>query len=243
MDEIPVLCTIWDVPLRVKPAILANFVGLWGLMAWLAGRGRPHRSWSRRLATGALTTLALFAADIGHALAHIVSARYAGAPMDEIVLSEGMPRTLYHDNDVPPRAPRLRALGGPVYSALGLLVSTILRWLAPQGSATHEVAGWSCLGHGLILTGSLVPLPIVDGGTILKWTLVEKGATPDEADRTVRKANGILGAAATVAGLAVATAPSPSGRPQGSAMRRWLPALGLLAVGGIGIATALDKIR
>jgi hypothetical protein len=38
-------------------------------------------------------------------------------------------------------------------------------------------------------------------------------------------------------------APTRSDQPQGSALRRWLPALGLLAAGGIGIAAAMDKIR
>lgn len=45
-----------------------------------------------------------------------------------------------------------------------------------------EVADCSSVGHGLILTGSLAPLPIVDGGSLLKWTLVERGRTPAEAD-------------------------------------------------------------
>jgi hypothetical protein len=240
MDETPILCMVGGVPLKAKPAILANFLGLWGLMAWRAGRYRPQRSLWHRLAFGALSTLALFAADIGHALAHIVSARHAGAPMDEILLSQGMPRTLYHDDNVPPRAHRLRALGGPVYSALGLALSALLRWLAPRDSSLHELAGWSCLGHGLILSGSLVPLPIVDGGTILKWTLVERGATPQEADRTIRRVNGALGVAATGAGLALAIAPGPEQR---QTLRRWLPVAGLLTAGAIGFAAALDKIR
>lgn len=240
MDDAPVLLAVSDVPVKVKPAMLANVLGLWGLMTWLAGRGRLQQSWGRRLGFGALATLALFVADVGHALAHIVSARAAGAPMDEILLSEGMPRTLYHDNDVPPRAHRLRALGGPVYSALGLTLSALLRWLAPCDSSLRELAGWSCLGHGLILSGSLIPLPIVDGGTLLKWTLVEKGATPQQADHTIRQVNGVLGLSAAVAGFAVAVAPGPL---RGSLLRRWLPAAGLLAAGGIGIAAALGRIR
>jgi hypothetical protein len=180
---------------------------------------------------GALSTLALLAADVGHAMAHIVSARYAGAPMDEIFLSEGMPRTIYYDNDVPPHVHQLRAVGGPIYSATGLLASLGLRRLAPCASIGHEVASWAALGHGFILAGSLVPLPIVDGGTLLKWTLVERGQTPDEADKVVRQAGLSTGAAAAATGAALAT------------QRRWLPAAGLLAGGAIAIAVALDKLH
>lgn len=238
MSKPPTLFTVWGTPIKVKPAILANLLGLWGLLSWLAGRGRPERPWPVRLLAGALSTVALLAADIGHAMAHIVSARYAGAPMDEIVLSEGMPRTLYYDNDVPPRVHRLRALGGPVYSAVGLLTSLILRALAPRGSLIREVAGWSSLGHGLILGGSLVPLPFVDGGTLLKWTLVEQGRTEEEADEVIRQIDLGLGAATATAGVALAaTGRGLPTRP------RWLAALGLIAGGAIAIAAARGRIQ
>jgi hypothetical protein len=230
--------TIWNTAIRVRPAILAYLFGLWGLQAWLAGRGHPERPWPVRILVGLLSTIAMMAADLGHAVAHIFSARYAGAPMDEILLSEGMPRTLYYDNDVPPRVHRLRALGGPIYSVVGLAISCLVRGLAPRGSWVREIAGWSCLGHGFILGGSLVPLPIVDGGTLLKWTLVERGRTAEQADEVVRQVDLSLGTALTATGVALAAA----GRQQPPA-RRWLPVLGLLAAGAIGIAAGRGKIR
>jgi hypothetical protein len=187
---------------------------------------------------GLLSTLVMMVADLGHAMAHIFSARYAGAPMDEILLSEGMPRTLYYNNDVPPRVHRLRALGGPIYNVVGLAISCLLRFLAPPGSWVREVAGWSCLGHGFILGGSLFPLPVVDGGSVLKWTLVERGRTPEQADEIVRQVDLSLGTALTATGVALAAA----GRQQ-TAARRWLPVLGLLAAGAIGIAAGRGKIR
>lgn len=230
-QDTPTLFTIWGTPIKANPIVLANLLGLWGLTSWLAGRRQPGRPWTVRLLIGFLSTLALMAADFGHAIAHIVSARYAGAPMDEIQISAGMPRTIYYDNDVPPHAHRLRALGGPVFSTLGLLLSLLLRCLTPRGSTMRELSNWSCLGHGLILGGSLMPLPIVDGGTILKWTLVEQGRSPDEADQVVKQASLSVGAAATTTGVMLA------------ARRRWLPALGFVAAGAIAIAAALDRIR
>ena len=41
-------------------------------------------------------------------------------------------------------------------------------------------------------TISLLPIPGIDGGPILKWSLVERGMTNQEADEVVRKANGPL---------------------------------------------------
>lgn len=238
VKDTPIAFSVWGTPVKVNPAILANLLGLWGLLSWLAGRHRPERPWFLRVVIGFLSTVALLIADLGHAMAHIISARHAGAPMDEIQISAGMPRTVYFDNEVPPSVHRLRASGGPVYSALGLLTSLGLRALSPSGSALREVADWSCLGHGFIFLGSLVPLPFVDGGTLVKWTLVEQGRTPSEADEAVRQVDLALGLSATATGLALAAA----GRRR-SGRQRWLPALGLIAGGAVAILAALDKIR
>ena len=229
---------VWGTAIRVKPAVLANLLGLWGLAAWLAGRGHPERPWPLRVLVGLLSTVAMIVADFGHAMAHIASARYAGAPMDEILISEGMPRTLYYDNDVPPRAHAVRALGGPIFSAVGLALSCLVRGLAPQRSLVREVAGWSCLGHGFIFGGALAPLPIVDGGSILKWTLVERGRTPEQADEVIAQVDLSLGAALTATGVALAATSR-----QESPARRWLPALGLIAAGAIAIASGRGRFR
>ena len=150
--------------------------------------------------------------------------------MDKIDLTSGMPRTVYYDQAVPPRAHILRALGGPLYSALGLVLSLVIRSLLPRKTIAHEVAGRSSIGHGLIFAGSLAPLPIVDGGSILKWSLVESGRSPTEADQVVEQAGIATGIAACTAGAALA------------ARRRWLPAAGLLAAGLISFAAAKRKI-
>jgi hypothetical protein len=230
-DREAALITVLGTPVYAKPAILANMLGLWGLLTWLSGRRPPVRPWPIRLAVAALSTMALLAADLGHAMAHIVSARMAGAPMDRIELSSGMPRTLYLEDDVPPDIHRQRALGGPIFNACGLAASLTLHGLTPRDSVTHEVSGWSSLGHGLLLVGSLAPLPMVDGGSILKWTLVKRGNSLEDADGVVRQADLALGASLAATGIALA------------ARRRWLPAVGLIAVGGIAVAAGLGKLR
>jgi hypothetical protein len=218
-------------PIKVKPGFFANLLALWAGMSWQAGRAQPKRGILARILIGGLSAGALLWADFGHALAHSLSARYAGAPMDEIQLSSGMPRTVYYDDDVPPRAHMARASGGPIFSFLGLSLSLVMRALSPRDSSIREVANWSSVGHGLILVGSLAPLPIVDGGVLLKWSLVESGRTPAQADLAVEQAGIATGAAAASAGVILASS------------RRWLPALGLIAAGLVAIGAARGKIR
>lgn len=213
------------------PGFFVNLLALWAGMSWLSGRTHPEQSWPIRLLLGALTGFALVFADVGHAFAHTFSAYLAGAPMDQIKLSSGMPRTIYFNEEVPPRAHILRALGGTIFSALGLGISWLVRTLSPRNSMIREVADWSSIGHGLILTGSLAPLPIVDGGSILKWALVENGRTPVEADHTVKQAGVATGIAASSAGVLLAT------------RRHWLPAAGLFAAGLVAVGAATGRIR
>jgi hypothetical protein len=228
VQSMPILL---NTPLDVSPGFFADLLSLWAGMAWLSGRNHPERPWTVRLLAGAISGFVLILADVGHAFAHTLSARLAGAPVDRIKLSSGMPRTIYDDNQVSPRTHRMRASGGPIFSALGLGLSLLAHILLPHDSIAREVAGWSCIGHGLILTGSLAPLPIVDGGSLLKWTLVERGRSPVEADQVVRQAGIVTGIAASSAGVMLAT------------RRRWLPAAGLIAAGFVAFAAAIGKIR
>ena len=218
-------------PVEMSPGFVFNLFALWGGMSWLQGRRYPTRSWPIQIFTAALSALAMVLADVGHAFAHTIGARAAEAPMDKVQLSSGMPRTIYYDDSVPPRAHILRALGGPLFSLLGLVFSLAARSLSPCNSIAREVASWSSIGHGFIFAGSLAPLPIVDGGSILKWSLVASGKTPLEADQVVEQAGVATGVAACTAGAALAV------------RRRWLPAAGLLAAGLVAIAAAQGKIR
>ena len=183
------------VPVVARPDFWPAPIMMTGLLAWLAGIRHPERSWPQRLAVALLAMPVATFADVGHAMAHTVSARLAGAPMDEIWLSSGMPRTLYRDNDVPPRTHIRRSLGGPIFSLLGFTLSLMWRKFSAPNSLSRDLADASLAGHSFILAGSVAPLPMVDGGIILKWQLVEAGQTPEQADRTVHQASLGLGAA------------------------------------------------
>jgi Zn-dependent protease len=169
----------------------------------------------------------LVAADVGHAIAHVFSARRAGAPMDAIELSANMPRTVYTNNDVPPKAHRGRAIGGPIYSGLALLLGLLARALTKRSSTARELADWWSIGNAFIFFGSLTPTPSVDGGSLLKWHLAERTGDEEAAERTVRRAGLTAGGAMVGAGL-------------GLALRgRRLPAV---VLGGWGIFTIVDTL-
>jgi Zn-dependent protease len=50
-----------------------------------------------------------------------------------------------------------------------------------------------------LVSASLLPIPGLDGGPILKWSLVDRGATPEEADETVRAVNRVAGSGLGIA--------------------------------------------
>jgi hypothetical protein len=225
------LVTLWGTPVKVQPIVLVNLVILWAAVTWLGRSAHPERSLWTALLVGLVSTALLMFADFGHAIAHILSARYAGAPMDEVLISAGMPRTLYFDNNVPPAAHRTRALGGPIFSLLGFLLSLLLYVLSWKGSIARELSGWSLLGHALILLGSLAPLPVVDGGSILKWTLVERGRTPVQADQIIRRIDWLLGFTLGVLGAVLFV------------LRLWTAGLLVIALGAVVIGIAAGKIK
>ena len=221
---------VFNTPVKIRLVVLANIVVLWAVTSWVGLTRYPDRDLLWGIIIGLFAMILLLIADIGHATAHIFSARRAGAPMDEIRISAGMPQTIYRSRDVSPSAHRMRALGGPAFSATGLLLSLIVYGLASSVPIARELAAWSAIGHGLILGGCLLPIPVVDGGAILKWTLVKRGMTEPDADRRVRQVNWIPGAIGLIAGLLLI------------GLQVWLLGLVLLGVGVISIAVAAGWI-
>ncbi len=222
---------ILGTPFRARGVTFVNWMILWGFLSWIISRSHPERNLGQNVLIGFLATVMLLIADWGHAIAHVFSARYAGAPMDEIHVAAGMPRTLYLDDDVSPATHRIRALGGPIFSAIALLISLLLYFTVPDGTLTHELAGWSTLGHAFIFIGCLIPMPIVDGGTILKWTLVEHDHSPDRADMIVRRTNIVISIMVAIIGIVLLV------------LRMWLVGVILLGVSGVVLVAALGKIK
>jgi len=224
---------ISNTPIKVKVTIFFFLVPLWVAITWLGIVLHPGRGFWTGVLVGFTTVLVLLIADFGHAIAHIISARYSGAPMDEIQISaeQGMPRTLYWNNEVSPNVHRIRALGGPVFNLLGLLLSLLIYTVVPRNSISWELAAWSAGGHGLLFIMSLTPMPMVDGGTLLKWTLVARGKAVREADQIVKRIDWSLGIAAGIVGLVLIV------------MQIWIAGMILMGVGAVVIAITAGKLR
>lgn len=222
---------IFGTPVKAKRTVLLDLVALWGGVTWLGLSRHRERRLGQGVLIGWVSAALLLAVDLGHALAHIFSARYAGAPMDEILISPGMPRTLYRDNEVSPDAHRLRALGGPIFNAFGLLLSVAIYRVASSKPITRELAAWSAVGNGLQLIASLSPLPVVDGGVLLKWTLVARGRKETEADDLVRRIDRMMGIAAGIVGAGFI------------ALQMWIAGVISMGLGLLVIAIAAGKIR
>ena len=122
-------------------------------------------------------------------------------------------------------------MGGLIYNLVGLLLSITIFQIASGNAITRELMGWSAFGHGLIFVESLIPLPMIDGGTILKWTLVARGKTEAEADDLVRRVDWILGFVAVVAGIILAF------------MKIWMVGLISIVAGVIILGITARKIQ
>ena len=224
---------IFDTPIKVKVTFLIYIVPLWVGVTWLGLYWHPGRGFWPGVLVGFVTVILLLIAELGHPIAHIFSARYAGAPMDEIRISaeEGMPRTLYWNNEVSPDVHRMRAMGGLIFNLLGLLISLAIYAVVPGNSIAWELAAWSAVGHGLLLIMSLAPVPMVDGGTILKWTLVARGRTVAKADEIVRRVDWVMGIVAGIVGVVLI------------ALKIWIAGVILVGIGIVILCVAAGKIR
>jgi Zn-dependent protease len=154
--------------------------------------------------------------------------------MDYLRLTWGTPLVVYNQVDDPQVSPRqhiCRALGGPVFNLLVAPLAWLLRRRTAPGTWQRDVAN-IFLGTNLFLPlVGMLPIPALDGGPVLKWTLVARGRSREQAWRTVRAANT---AGAVVAGTAGALALS---------RRRWGTAALLLQFAGLMAAYAIGWLR
>lgn len=197
-EEVTRVGTVFGTPLVVKGLTWLPLVELvvWGVTSWLAGRRRPERTWAARLGVGALTMPLVVGFEWLHNFAHAAAAQLVARPMDAMRITWGTPLVVYHDIEDPNVSPRqhiIRALGGPLVNALLLPLALVARQLTAPGSVGREMADTAIATNTFLSTVSLLPMPGIDGGPILKWSLVDRGYTKDEADLVVRKVNGVVG--------------------------------------------------
>jgi Zn-dependent protease len=221
------LFTIAGTEVTAEPSALFSPLNVFGLTVWLSS----DSSWPARLRQGLLAVLAYEAASVIHTIGHMISSHRAGAPMDRVHLAAPLPRTLYYNNEVSPQAHLGRASGGPLASGLAFLVTLGLWPLVSGQSVLAEFLKLSSLINGLLGAGSLLPLPFVDGGVLLKWSLVERGQPVGKADQVVRQANLSIGILAVAIGLILVLKRQSKG------------AILSLVNAGMFVAAGLDKLK
>jgi Zn-dependent protease len=148
------------------------------------------------MGVGALTMPIILGSEWCHNLAHAAAAKYVGKPIDAIRVVWGMPLLVYYDiNDaeVTPRQHIIRALGGPLINLFFLPFIWLARLFAPKDSVARETLDVAAAANIFLPTVGLFPVPYIDGGPLLKWTLVERGRTVEEADEVVKDVNKVFG--------------------------------------------------
>lgn len=235
-DEVTTVGKIFGTPIVVKGITWLPLVELvmTGFMAWVAGKRRPERSWLERLGIGALTMPIAVGSEWCHNLAHAAAAKLVGKPMDVLRITWGTPLVVYHDisdESLTPRQHIIRSLGGPVFNALAVPVALLFRRRTHPDSVGRDVANAALGANAFLGTAALLPIPGIDGGPILKWSLVERGRTPDEADLVVRKVDGVLGTVLAASGVVAFK------------KRRWLLGALLAQFSAFALGFALGIIR
>lgn len=152
--------SLFGVTVEVRPAALVPGP----IVAALTYALLPRKS--KSVATALASGLLWYEADLIHVVSHVVSARMADAPMDRVRWGV-MPATLYDNNAVSPQQHIGRSLGGPIGSAMAMLICWVL-WRALQGTPAGRLALIALIHNTIIALGSWLPIPFVDGGVIWK---------------------------------------------------------------------------
>lgn len=177
-----------------------TWIPLTQLFTWIfftknASKRKPDSSFFRWTSEGFLKMAVMLGSEWCHNLAHLVASNLINEPMDQLRIQFGMPRCVYHeinDLDVAPRQHLIRSLGGPVISLILLTITRFFRMMSKPDSIAGETAKTANQTNMFLSLVSLLPIPGIDGGPILKWSLVDQGCSVEEADEVVRKVNGPL---------------------------------------------------
>lgn len=205
-DQPTVIASIFNAPLVVKGWTGLPLIELvaWGVMTWFASRKHPQWSAGKRLWAGAITTAIVLGSEWCHNLAHAALANKIGRPVDAIRIFFGTPLLIYYDiNDrqVTPKQHIFRASGGPLFNALMVPLGWLARHHTRENSLSRYAADYALGTNCFLSTFSLIPIPGIDGGPLLKWSLVEHGRSQAEADEAVQKVNLAVGSGLGVASI------------------------------------------
>jgi hypothetical protein len=208
-DQPKVIGRLFGVPIVVKSwsGLPLLELAAWAISSWATHKKRPDWSVAKQAGAGAFMASILFGLEWCHNLAHTLVASRIGKPVDAIRIFWGTPLLIYYDiNDqqVSPRQHILRAMGGPIFNAVLLPFLWLVKRLTSPGTLAYYLADFAFGTDAVLSTVALLPIPGIDGGPILKWSMVNAGNSPEQADEVVKSVNRYLGAGMVAAcGLAV----------------------------------------
>jgi len=236
IEEFDFVGNIFDAPLvtKGKTWLPVTQVILWLIMVKEAGRLRPNRSWFQRMGVAAMTMPAILSSEWLHNLAHAYLAKMVGHPVDAIRVAWGMPILIYHDIEdqtVKPRDHIIRSLGGPIINLLLGGSGWLVRHFSRGGKASRDIVDAFVGMNAFLFLAGMTPQPWLDGGAVLKWSLVEKGYSLAKADEKVRQVN-----YAAAAGMGIASVVAQK-------KKKKLIGGTLAALAGISLFTALGLIK
>lgn len=86
----------------------------------------------------------------------------------------------------------IRSLGGPLINLVMIPLTALAKFLTKPDTIARETVKAAFQTNVFLSAVSLLPIPGIDGGPILKWSLVEKGYEIEEADQVIQRVNGPL---------------------------------------------------
>jgi membrane-associated protease RseP (regulator of RpoE activity) len=136
------------------------FAALGTAAAFGLARSEPLEA---RLVAGLGYGLLLYLAHVLHALGHIVSGKWAGAPMDANLLTATFHVNLYYGDQsaVEQAVHTKRALGGPALNLLSGLIAVASGTMVQNGFLAFFA--FASIAFGAFV---LLPIPSLDGGVI-----------------------------------------------------------------------------
>lgn len=147
-----------------------------------------------RTAWSTLCMLALLGSEWCHNLAHVFIANRINKPVDRVRITFGMPLLVYfdpHDPAVAAREHMLRAIGGPIFNAMTLVPLYYVQRATKPGTPQHFLAQLTLGTNLMLLVAAMTPHPSLDGGPLLKWSLIDAGRPENEAEAIIKRANGL----------------------------------------------------